>query len=95
MPIDKAIVRMVSESSGRNKSKCDVASKGSEPEAELTPKPLERPSSSRREICGAGSRITGITGKSVEDERESEGSIGAMKQSNVCRAKGPRWLQRL
>ena len=37
MPIDKAIVRMVSESSGRNKSKCDVASKGSEPEAELSP----------------------------------------------------------
>jgi len=37
MPIDKAIVRMVSESSGRNKSKCDVASKCPEPEAELSP----------------------------------------------------------
>ena len=37
MPIDKAIVRMVSESSGRNKSKCDVASKSPEPEAEPSP----------------------------------------------------------
>jgi hypothetical protein len=50
---------------------------------------LERPSSSRGEICGAGSHITGITGKSVEDERELEGSIGAMRRSNVRGAKGP------
>jgi len=52
-------------------------------------KQLERPSSSRGEICGAGSRITGITGKSMEDERELEGSIGAVRRSNVRGAKGP------
>jgi len=52
-------------------------------------KQLERPSSSRGEIYGAGSRITGITGKSVEGERDSEGSIVAMRRSNVRGAKGP------
>jgi len=52
-------------------------------------KQLERPSSSRGEICGAGSRITGITGKSVEDERESEGFIVAMRRNNVRGAKEP------
>ena len=36
-----------------------------------------------------GSHITEDTGKVVEDERESEGSIGAMKRSNVRGAKGP------
>jgi hypothetical protein len=33
--------------------------------------------------------ITGITGKEAEDERESEGSVVAMKRSNVRGAKGP------
>jgi hypothetical protein len=33
----------------------------------------------------AGSRITGNTGKAVEDERESEGSIVAVKRSNEQR----------
>jgi hypothetical protein len=37
----------------------------------------------------AGSRITGNTGKSVEDERESEGSTVAEKRSNVRGAKRP------
>jgi hypothetical protein len=59
-------------------------------------KQLERPSSSRRESGGAGSHITEDTGKLVDDERESEGSIGARKRSNVRGAKGPcclQWLQ--
>jgi hypothetical protein len=34
-------------------------------------------------------RITGATGKSGEDERESEGSVVATKRSNVRGAKGP------
>jgi hypothetical protein len=34
-------------------------------------------------------RITGETGKSVEDERVAEWSIGAKKESNVSGAKGP------
>jgi len=42
----------------------------------------------------AGSRITGNTGKSVEDERESEGSTVAEKRSNVRGAKRPCCLQR-
>jgi len=41
----------------------------------------------------AGSRITGNTGKSVEDERESEGSTVAEKRSNVRGAKRPCCLQ--
>ena len=36
-----------------------------------------------------GNRITGNTGKSVDDERESAGSIVAKKRSNVRGAKGP------
>ena len=38
-------------------------------------KQLEKSSSPRREIGGEGNRITGDTGKSVEDERDSEGLI--------------------
>jgi hypothetical protein len=38
---------------------------------------------------GAGSRITGETGKSVEDEKASEGFIVAKKRSNVRGAKEP------
>jgi hypothetical protein len=45
------------------------------------------------EMGGAGSRITGNTGKSVEDERESEGSTVAEKRSNVRGAKRPCCLQ--
>src|SRR6266513_4885083 len=52
-------------------------------------KQLEKPSSSRREIGGAGSRITGAPRKSVEDERVSEGLIVASKRSNVRGAKEP------
>jgi hypothetical protein len=37
----------------------------------------------------AGSRITGNTGKSAEDERESEGSTVVEKRSNVRGAKRP------
>src|SRR5712675_2767490 len=40
-----------------------------------------------------GSRITGETGKSAEDERVAAGSVVAMKRSNVCGAKGPCHLQ--
>jgi len=40
---------------------------------------------------GARNRITGDTGKAVEDERESEGSIVAVKRSNVRGAKRPYW----
>jgi hypothetical protein len=40
-----------------------------------------------------GNRITGAPGKSVEDERESEGSTVAEKRSNVRGAKRPCWLQ--
>ena len=40
-----------------------------------------------------GSRITGDTGKAVEGERESEGSVVAMKRSNFRGAKGPCCLQ--
>ena len=42
-----------------------------------------------------GSRITGDTGKSVEDERASEGLIVAQKRSNVRGAKEPCCLQQL
>ena len=52
-------------------------------------KQLEKPSSSRSEMGGAGSRITGETGKSVEDEKASEGFIVAKKRSNVRGAKEP------
>jgi hypothetical protein len=34
-------------------------------------------------------RITGSTGKAVEDERVADGSEVARKRSNVRRAKGP------
>src|SRR5215469_4387338 len=44
-----------------------------------------RPASER---SGAGSRITGNTGKSAEDERDSEGFIVARKRSNVRGVKG-------
>ena len=54
---------------------------------------LEKPSPSRREIDGAGSRITGDTGKSVEGERDSAGSVVARNRSNVRGAKGPCCLQ--
>lgn len=40
-------------------------------------------------------RITGDTGKSVEDERVAAGSVVAMKRSNVRGAKGPCHLRRL
>jgi len=50
---------------------------------------MEKPSSSRREIGGAGNRITGKTGKSETGERVAEGFAVAEKQSNVCGAKGP------
>lgn len=50
-------------------------------------KELEKACSSRREIGGAGNRITGKTGKSGTGER-AEGSV-AGEQSNVCGAKGP------
>ena len=52
-------------------------------------KQLEKPYSPRREIGGAGNRITGPTGKSGTGERVAEGSAVAGKQSNVCGAKGP------
>jgi hypothetical protein len=52
-------------------------------------KQLEKPSSPRREIGGAGSRITGDPGKSVEGERDSAGSVVARKRSNVRGAKRP------
>jgi hypothetical protein len=50
---------------------------------------LEKPSSPRCEIIGAGNRITGETGKSGTGGRVAEGSVVAEKQSNVCGAKGP------
>jgi hypothetical protein len=35
--------------------------------------------------------ITGNTGKLADDERVTEGSVGALKRSNVRGAKGPCW----
>ena len=58
-------------------------------------KQLEKPSSPRREIGGAGNRITGDTGKSATGERVTDGSAVAEKQSNFCGAKGPCYLYRL
>jgi hypothetical protein len=46
-------------------------------------------SSSRREIGGAGNRITGDTGKSGNGERVTDGPVVAEKRSNVRGAKGP------
>jgi len=123
MPIDKAIFRMVSKSSGRNESErrfglekaklqrkpsSQLEGEGSMGRRKLTEAPdhsggveatarwqgytkqLERPSSSRsRNGRKQGSRITGNTGKSVEGERESEGSTVAEKRSNVRGAKRP------
>ena len=40
-------------------------------------------------------RITGSTGKSVEDEKVAEGSVVAVKRSNARGAKGPYYPQRL
>jgi hypothetical protein len=54
---------------------------------------LEKPYPSRREIVGAGSRITGVTRKAVEDKRVAEGPGVAVKRSNVRGAKRPRCLQ--
>ena len=56
---------------------------------------LEKPSLSRREIGGAGNRITGITRKAVEDERVAEGPVVAVKRSNVRGAKRPCCMQGL
>jgi hypothetical protein len=52
-------------------------------------KQLEKPSSPRREIGGAGNRITGDTGKSATGERVAEGSAVARKSGNADGAKGP------
>ena len=46
------------------------------------PRPVEK-------LAEQGSRITGNTGKSVDGERASAGSIVARKRSNVRGAKGP------
>jgi hypothetical protein len=46
------------------------------------PRPVEK-------SAEQGSRITGDTGKSVDDEREAAGSVVAMKRSNVRGAKRP------
>src|SRR5947209_9181474 len=56
---------------------------------------MEKPSSSRCEIGGAESPITGNTGKWVEDERVAEGLVVATKRSNVRRAKRPCCWQEL
>jgi hypothetical protein len=40
-------------------------------------------------------RITGSTGKSIEDERVTDGSAVATKRGNARGAKGPCCLQRL
>jgi hypothetical protein len=50
---------------------------------------MEKPSSSRCEIGGAGSHITGNTGKLAEGERVAEGLVVAVKRSNVRGAKRP------
>ena len=50
------------------------------------------PPRNRRSKVG---RITGETGKSVEDERVAAGSVVAMKRSNVRGAKGPCHLRSL
>jgi hypothetical protein len=52
-------------------------------------KQLEKPSSSRREIGGAGKPYNWTSRKSVEDERVSEGLIVAAKWSNFRGAKQP------
>ncbi len=106
-PIDKTIFRMVSKSSGRNESERRCGLESEKPQGlsfhsggvEATArwqghaKQLERPSSSRREIGGAENRITGNTGKSMEDERELEGSIVSMKRGNARGERGPCCLQ--
>jgi len=50
---------------------------------------LERPYSSRGEISGERSPITGNTGKRMDDERESDGFIVAMNRPNRLQAKEP------
>ena len=54
-----------------------------------TPSNWRDPPRPAPEMGGAGSRITGNTGKSVEGERESEGSTVAKKRSNVRGVKRP------
>jgi hypothetical protein len=46
------------------------------------PRPVEK-------LAEQGSRITGDTGKSVDGERDSAGSVVARKRSNVRGAKRP------
>jgi hypothetical protein len=51
---------------------------------------LERPVSAR--CCKRRKkvdRITGSTGNAIDVERESDGLVVVMKQSNACGAKGP------
>jgi hypothetical protein len=50
---------------------------------------LEKPYSSRGEILGAGSLITGNTGKWMDDGRASDGFIVAMNRLNRLQAKEP------
>src|SRR5215472_2373873 len=53
---------------------------------------MEKPSSPRREIGGAGNRITGDTGKSGTGERVTDGSVGARRRSLYVKAKAePTW----
>ena len=52
-------------------------------------KPLEKPSASHRESGGAREVVEPVPGKSTEDARVAEGSVGVMTRGNACGAKGP------
>jgi hypothetical protein len=53
---------------------------------EATGEALLIPPGNRR---SKGGRITGNPGKSIEDERVAEGSVGVVKRGNAGGAKGP------
>ena len=51
-------------------------------------KQREKPSASHRESGGAREVVEPVPGKSTEDARGADGSVGAVKRGNACGAKG-------
>src|SRR6516165_2391799 len=74
---------------GRLKGRFTLAGLKQQHDGKDAPSTWRGPPRPASERSGAGNRITGNTGKSVDDERDSEGPIGVKKRSNGRGAKGP------